>query len=246
MDLATLHMFVALQLLRSKTRRLDVTAIANEVKRRWPEFKTNPAPDRIDDSEFEKLSALRTTFSILESLIKHLVPKHQFLMVRDCKENLYISDHPLVMHNERTFGPYGNIGLGVPGIEIYYPLSPDIVLAYFCPSLLGRAEKLHAESEQCASSFLRGKFRSHLGLSEWDKAHLAQMRREIKRSKDYYRLLKENRVTPMDAQNVLYLNSLQMMSSYRFIVATSADFSFARMALNEHPGWKEGRRIQVA
>lgn len=247
MELATLHMFTALQLLRVKTRRLDMAAVADEVKRRWPEFKINPAPDRIKDSEFEKLSALKTTFNILESLTRHLVTKHLFLMVRaTCKDNLYISDNPLVMHNHKTFGPYGNIGLGVPGIEIYYPLSPNVVLTYFCPSLLQMTENLHAEAEEYASSFLREKIVSRVGISEVDMANFAQMRSEIRRSKDYYRLLKENRVTPLDAQNVLFLNSLQMMSSYRFIAAARGDFSFARMALNERPTWKEGRRIQVA
>src|SRR5262249_41230674 len=111
MSIATLNMFTALQLLRSKSRRLDQVAITNEVRRRWPDVQINPHPEKIDDSEFQKLSSLRITFNLLERLTRHLVVKHMFLMVRDCKDNLYISDEPLVMHNERTFGPYGNIGL---------------------------------------------------------------------------------------------------------------------------------------
>jgi hypothetical protein len=246
MDLAALHMFVALQLARAKPRRLDQTAITNEVRRRWPEIKINPDPDRISDPEFEKLSSLKATFGILDSLTRHLVPKHMFLMVRDCKDNLYISDNPLVMHNQRTFGPYGNIGLAVLGIEIYYPLSPNVVLTYFCPSSLKLFEEKQIEAERQVSSFFATKLVSRVGLSMADTVLLAEMRAEIKRSKDYYRLLKEHRVVPMDAQNVLYLNSLQMMSSHRFIAAQKADFSFARNALKEKPSWREGRGIQFA
>lgn len=189
---------------------------------------------------------LKFTFDKLETLTEPLVLKHMFLMLRDCNDNLYISDNPLVMHNQRTFGPYGNIGLAVPGIEIYYPISPDIVLAYFCPSSLKHIEDRHAEAEKRASSFFGTKMLSQRGISTADTAVLMQMRAEIKRSKDYYLLMKEHRIVPMDDQNVLFLNSLQMMSSYRFIAAAKSDFSFARKALNERPHWREGRRIQVA
>lgn len=246
MDIATLNMFMALQLLRSKSRRLDQVAITNEFRRRWPDVKINPDPEKITDPEFEKLSALKITFNLLDPLTKHLVLKHMFLMVRNCQENLYISDEPLVLHNQRTFGPYGNIGLAVPGIEIYYPLSPDLVLVYFCPSLLKQIEDTQTKAESHASNFFATKMLSRLGMSEIDASVLSEMRAEIKRSKDYYSLLRQQRVVPMDTQNVLYLNSLQMISSYRFIAAKDSEFSFARRALSERPHWKEGRRVKVS
>src|SRR5437867_1963888 len=37
----------------------------------------------------------------------------------------YLGDNPVCLHNARTFGPYGNLGLAVPGIEIYLPLSSN-------------------------------------------------------------------------------------------------------------------------
>jgi hypothetical protein len=41
MELGTLHIFIALQLTRSKSRRLDQDAILNEVSRRWPDAELN-------------------------------------------------------------------------------------------------------------------------------------------------------------------------------------------------------------
>jgi hypothetical protein len=110
MELATLHIFTILQLTRSKSRRMDQDAVAKEVRRRWPDVEINPFPDRIDDFELTKLSALRVTFENLEALSRPLVLKHPFLMVRDCRDDVYISDNPVVMHNPKTFGPYGNAG----------------------------------------------------------------------------------------------------------------------------------------
>jgi hypothetical protein len=246
MELATLHTFTVMQLTRSKSRRIDQAAITKEIKRRWPDAEINPFPDRIEDFELTKLSALRVTFENLEQLTKPLVLKHLFLMVRDCRDDVYISDNPVVMHNPRTFGPYGNIGLAVPGIEIYYPLSPDVVLAYFCPSSMRHIEEEQVKAEKQASSFFATKMLSRYGITPADTAQLAQMRAELKRSKDYFHLLKEHRVVPMDAQSVLFLNSLQMRSSYRFIAASRPNFSFARKSLSERPHWKEGVRIKIA
>jgi hypothetical protein len=246
MEIATLNIFVVLQLTRTKSRRIDQRAVVDEVRRRWPEADINPCPQRIKDEELEKLSALKIAFDNLALLTEPLVAKHMFLMVRDCKDDLYISDSPVVMHNAKTFGPYGNIALAVPGIEIYFPLSPDVVLAYFCPSTMRHIEEEQAKAEKQVSSFFPTKILSRYGISPSESAQLAEMREELKRSKDYYHLLKEHRVVPMDAQNVLFLNSLQMRSSYRFIAASRPNFSFARRSLSERPHWKEGVRIKVA
>jgi hypothetical protein len=228
MDAATLNVFVVLQLMRSKARRIDQKAIVDEIRRRWPEAQINPYPERIDDSEFDKLSTLRIAFDNLESLTKPLVLKHMFLMVRDCQDELYISDNPVVMHNSRTFGPYGNIGLAVPGIEIYYPLSPNLVLAYFCPSLMKQTEERQAQAEKDITDFFAKQLLSSSGISQSDIAHLQQMRAEVRRSKNYYHLVKVFRFAPMDSQNILFLNSLQMRASYRFVAARRPDFSFAK------------------
>lgn len=245
MDIATINMFVILQLSRSKSRRVDATAITAEIRRRWPDIEINPTPDRLTDSEFEKLCSLKMTFDNLENLTRPLVTKHMFLMVRDCQDDVYISDALVVMHNPRTFGPYGNIGIAVPGIEIYLPLSPDVVLAYFCPSTLNHIENEQAQAEKKVSAFFASRMLSSQGISQFEIRHCHEMRTEIKRSKDYYRLMTENRIVPMDSQNILFLNSLQVRSSYRFLAAARSDFSFAKKALSERPHWKEGVRVKV-
>jgi hypothetical protein len=37
-------------------------------------------------------------------------------------------------HLQNTF-PYGEVGLSAPGIEIYFPISSDLALGFFCPSM---------------------------------------------------------------------------------------------------------------
>ncbi len=245
METATLHTFVVVQFLRSKGRRLDQDIFTNEIKKRFPGVEVNAHPDKISDSELGKLFTLDFTFSNLQEFVGILLMKHLYLMLRDCKDEIYISDSPLVLHNQKTFGPYGNIGLAVPGVEIYYPLSPDVVLAYMCPQTIKEIEEAQTASDKTANSFFAQKLLSANGLSVGDKITLANMRAEIARAKTYFRMIKHEGVVPFDTQNALYLNSLQVASSYRYVAARTPAFDFARKALSERPHWKEGLRIQV-
>lgn len=244
-DEATLHMFVVIQLLRSKRRRLDQVAMSAHIRDHWPEIELNPLKDVMTDEEFEKFSALNLTFSNLEELTAPLVTKHTYLILKHCAGELYISDNPMVMHNSKDFGPYGNIGLAVPYIEIYYPLSPEIVLAYMCPQGMNEIEKSHIASEKEVDVFFGQKFLSPTGLTTADKIKIEKARAEILRQKNHYALIKSKRVVPMTADNLLFLNSLQVLSSFRYIACRKSCFDFAVKALSEKPHWKEGVGLKI-
>jgi hypothetical protein len=246
MELATLHTFVVLQHLRSKSWRVNQDSVTNEIKKRWPEVKTNPHPDLIEESALAKLSWLKSAFDNLGEYSAILSSKHCFLMVKDCADDTYISDTPVVMHNHREFRRYGNIGLAVPGIEIYCPLSPDVTLAYFCRTLLAEMEKVHEEAHGKISSFFGTKFLSRNGLSKKDLEALTGAKAEVARAKMYYRLIQNERIVSADSANILFLNSLQVAWSYRHLAASKREFAFARKALSERPHWTQGRRITVS
>lgn len=246
MEAAVLHVFLIVQHLRSKIWRLNQDSIADEIKKRWSDAPINPRPDIIKDEQLAKLSALRGTFDNLDELTRLLVIKHSYLMIRDCRDELYTSDSPFVMHNHKQYGPYGNIGLAVPGIEIYYPLSPDIAVAYCCPSTMKEIEGEQEQLQKKIAEFFGKRFLSPSGVGNDDLIVLSHMKAELQRSKADYHLMKDLRLTPMNAENVLYLNSLQVSSSHRYIAARRPNFPFARMALREHPHWKQGRRLRVA
>jgi Short chain fatty acids transporter len=58
---------------------------------------------------------------------------------------LYVSDNPVVPENRTEFGPYGNIGLTVFGIQMYLPLSSTLMLAMYCPSI--REQKIRDKQD---------------------------------------------------------------------------------------------------
>jgi hypothetical protein len=246
MDQATLHMFVVVQLLRSKRRRLDQITVSAEIRKRWPEIDLNPVKDEMADEEFEKLFALNSTFSRLDEFVSPLVSKHSYLMIKDCEGELYISDNPMVMHNSKDYGPYGNIGLAVPHIEIYYPLSDQVVLAYMCPLTMKETEQSLEDAERKVTSLFGTLFMSPTGLSPVDRLDIEKSRAEIQRAKSYYAMIKNERVVPMTSENLLFLNSLQVLSSFRYLACRTDDFAFAIKALSERPHWKEGVGIKVS
>jgi hypothetical protein len=244
-ELASLHMFVLVQYLRSKRRMLDHDVLTDAIRDRWPDAEINPWKGDISDKELTKFMGLRFAFEHIDELTKHLLVKHAYLMVRDCKDELYISDSPLVMHNQKTFGPYGNIGVGVPHIEIYYPLSAEVVLAYACHQTMQEIEAEQEKKDQQISSFIGRKILSS-GLSPADLSNIARDKEEMRRARVFYSMMKNDRVVPMDAANVLFLNSLQVSTSYRYLAARKPHFHFAKKALSERPHWREGLSLRVA
>ena len=246
MDQATLHMFVIVQFLRSKKRRLDQSTIGAEIKRRWPEADLNPFKEEMADDEFEKFSTLNFVFSELDGLTSILVPKHSYLLIKDCPGEIYISDNPIVMHNSKQYGPYGNIGLGVPHIEIYYPLSADVVLAYMCPLTMKETEEKLDAFDREIRSYFSMKFMSPRGLSTNDRGEIERYKQELQKEKTHYAMIKNERVAPISSENLKFLNSLQVLSSYRYLACRKNDFPFALKALEEKPHWKEGVGIEVA
>ena len=64
----------------------------------------------------------------------------------------YIGDHPVALHNSRRDPHRGTLGLGVEGIQIYFPVSPTLTLGLLSPELgaqIGANRNLN-EPELCS------------------------------------------------------------------------------------------------
>jgi hypothetical protein len=65
----------------------------------------------------------------------HFLNKLWFLFSCPPRFPFYIGDHPVVLHNRRRDEHRGTLGLAVPGIEIYFPLTPTLTLALLSPEI---------------------------------------------------------------------------------------------------------------
>ena len=139
-----------------------------------------------------------------------------------------IGDHPLVMHNSRDMGPRGNLGLNVEGIEIYFPLSPKLVLGMMCAS-----HRL---------AFQQG-LEQRVTESQRNDPSLQQA---FSIARDFLQAVASGRPARMDPLNVVFLNSLQIIRAERFVFSASGDFSLVEEMLRSHPELRTGVRIEEA
>lgn len=53
------------------------------------------------------------------------------------KTLLWTSDNPIALHNDHNLEGFGNMGILSPGIEIHFPLTPNLILLSYDPSVTG-------------------------------------------------------------------------------------------------------------
>ena len=111
----------------------------------------------------------------------------------------------MVLHN--SF-PYGERGLNSPGIEIYFPVSCDLVLGFFCPSIEFKIQQLSSTDQ--------------FGVEH-------QKYEEINRG------LQEGNSLSLGPGTVQFLNELQVRSSSRFLYSSNDHFEKAREILQDEP-----------
>lgn len=237
MEHASILTFLVVQHLRARATRDSYMSIGTHIRDRFPGVKQNDFPEHFDDVEFDKFALLKSTLTDLSRYTAPLVAKHMFLMKRQGAPPIYVSDNPLVMSNTNDFGPRGNIGLAVPGIEIYLPIGPVLVLALYCPTLVASLDRQIVAAEKRRDALAVNLFRGDRDRVAKTTAEWKLVRQAIEDGRRSRRQLVDDRLVLMTDDNLLYLNSLQVMWAFRYLVALPGDFSFANMALTEHPSW---------
>lgn len=106
----------------------------------------NPGSDPASAPKFRrmeqhelKLSSLLFLLESLPAVASKLAEMH-WILFQTSREELWISDNPICVDNQLDYGQMGKLGLCLPGIEIYLPLSRDYCLGMLCPKLYSSLE----------------------------------------------------------------------------------------------------------
>ena len=187
-DRFALSEVVAAQMIRTKLVRTTLRSIAEQLSKTLREAGIDPG--EVDgfsiptDQEIRR--AALASFLDLQEIVDSLQKKRPIL-IHSCESDFFwISDHPVVLYN--SF-PYGERGLNSPGIEIYFPVSCDLVLGFFCPSIELKIQQLLTD----------------------------QLSVEFKKYEEIYRGLQEGYSVSLGAGTGHFLNELQVRSSSRFL-----------------------------
>lgn len=243
-----LALFVATQFLRSKTAREQLkefnTHIGDHIRRMGHDpaqaegFKAFESDDEI------KLHSLTFLGKTAVDISKLLLGKNLSLFITSEKLPFWVGDNPVTLHNNNDFRPYGNLGFGVRGIEIYLPISSTQVLGMLCPSILAEHQDTYKKGKSTLANL---SVLSVLNMSQ-NPMVLGQQRRlaeeALARIEQAIKDFTSDRPLECTSDNVDFFNALQARSAERFIMAKSTTFDDVEKMLantevaRKGPRWK--------
>lgn len=245
---AALAFLMAFQFMRTKAHR-DMWQAIEEETVRFIEAQGGKMQDLQGWEDWEPQTEDGLKHNHLISMQKNIgtfamiFAEKDFLLAEAAPgRSFYLGDHPVALSNRADGGLHGNIGIGVPGIEIYMPLSPDLMLCAWCPTLLaevraGLGDQLKAAQAAALAQVMRGQLTPEAmraGMAEIvdAQAHLRSLVEAADSGKP---------VSSADA-NMDYYNSLQATWAYRHVICRDGALDFAREINREHPHLRKGRR----
>lgn len=239
-------LFVGAQFLRVKKQREMMKKMSKEMAERIRKMGFDPKEiedaQEMDDEQV-KMMTLRS-FVKNSPVLAELILKKIWILFKFPEQNpLYISDHPVVMHNDADFGPYGNIGFGVPMIQIYLPISSKLALGFWCPAMEKRFRENIAEIEKIEQNM-----RMHLVMNpniDRLQAKALLERCEKEKQKPFGFIEKVNGGLPIiqTADQVTFMNSLQVHWAHRFVMCPDKDFSLVERMIQDNEKYRTGISI---
>jgi hypothetical protein len=223
--------FLAVQMVRTAgalTRANDLAqklkAIALELGA--PEDYFKPPPEVGSDENALKAYFARRICSANKDLGPALVKKDWLLMQTDLEHPFLIGDHPVVLYN--YFGD--KLGVGVPGVVVYFPLSPEFALGLHCPSIAEEIRKGQEKMDRLPDQA----FVTHPELYGGYKETVAIMEGFV-----------EGVPVKSQAENVEHFNSIQVSNAERFVFSCDGNFTLVEDMLRVEPSLKKGPRVVV-
>ena len=202
-DKEKLSHFISIQLLRTKNQLEKLKDLHNVLK------GFIQMPIDVDLPEENLKVSFLSMIAEAESFVPILMDKFWYLLKSD--KAFIISDNPVVFQNTYNQSSLrGTLGLKSIGIEIYFPLSNNLVLCLFCRDVYNKL-KQNAPKDITINEFFN----------------------------------QLNSITPVDCsfENIENINSLQVLSSERFIFSSSNDFWLVEDMLKKDPELKDGPRF---
>lgn len=179
-----------------------------------------------------------------------IIASKDFLLVRPPEgRSFYTSDNPVVLHSdEPKHGIWGNIGLSVKGIQIYLPLSANLLLAIWCPSIL---REVKSKLNETAADIRRLKSASVLSPRPLTPSNKVEFDKNINALTNYASVLDGyvrssvfGEVLTVNDENMDFYNSLQVSNARDFVICKNGSFELAERFIAKN-GSDTGFQIQV-
>jgi Protein of unknown function (DUF4238) len=238
-DRLTLATFIAAQHLRSPRVRDSQQILANAIAEKAKII----APDASNLNEFQfnthedvvKVRSMKLIADAGGNIAESLFSYRWSLNRAPEESNFWISDCPVVMHNEEDYKQFGKYGFEVPGIQIGMPLSPKLLLSIYHPKVINDI-KLRSLELVGLLQKLKAKFLISVG-SGWNALKREIQDTEVKLAyiENFVSSLDHGEALKSTAENVVHFNALQHDWALRFIVSSTPNFELARNIRADNP-----------
>lgn len=222
--------FVAVQFVRTR----DFREHFKDSCRQFREVVSERFGEALDPNFQDATQALETEgalkrytaeslMGVKDELLPYFLDKHWTLYEAPKGDFFYIGDNPVTRFNilpNRHGG--SNIGLALKGIEIYLPISSKLSLALHCPELLQDLnEKVMTLNNSTITS---------------DR---------LDNSTELLSKLFSGDAVYVEPEQVIHLNSLQVIFSNRYIFSAKNDFELATQMISDNAELRTGIRSVV-
>lgn len=242
-ELGELAYFMAFQFIRTKSMRELPRRLDAQLRKGIAARGLNPdlleSPFETDDESL-KLGHIGQQVKALPDYAKLFADKVFFLMQAPNAKAFYLGDNPVVLHCEREHrSPHRGLGLAVPYIQIYLPLSFDLLLCAYDPAVLGDLMKSNKESmDQMRDRALAAVRAGRLEIQRM-KAIL-DAAAALDATTPMISRIRQGQPLQITPENVDHYNSLQVNQCDHFIVDPAGQFEVARV-ISEDSAWRKSR-----
>lgn len=217
-DKADLAVFFSIQLTRTRSYREQWKEIPKMLEQKLQTMVTD-GDDlegvkhyfQVPDENETKIQTAQMMIQAPQDYAIYFANKDWLLLKTDRKRPFVISDNPLALQNMIDMEPFGNLGLAVKGIEIYFPLSPTRALAMWCPSLREMCNKA-VGNIRYLPNFVR-RLLANPKILEIEKILVS---------------IETGKPLLYHPKHVTNFNSLQIAQAERYIFSCDSDFSLAQ------------------
>jgi Protein of unknown function (DUF4238) len=169
----------------------------------------------------------------LENFTKIMMDKVFFVMTAPVGKSFYLSDHPVTLHSdEQRNGVMVGLGIGVPYVQIYLPLSHDVMLCAYDRRVLGGL--MRAQDQEMN----RG-MGDALKLVMEGRITADQMKELVEGAKHHDVIgplmdtIRAGEPVECSTEQVDAYNSLQVFHAHRFVVDPAGKFDLVAEMIDE-------------
>lgn len=243
-ETAWISIFVALQRVRSRHFRESIKQIDEGLAELI--LKTGSDPNDVEGwRPFKNENEVKTFSSMFaikssKKLSEAICSKAWILLETGPDTPFWIGDNPVALHNDDDFRPRGNLGLSVPGIQIYLPLSPNLTLGMWCPEMVKKVlEEIDMAKNALNTAKMSRVMMPSVNRQELDVL-IERAESRLEYSEQLGQGLEKGTPVPCIPEIVTFMNSLQVGWAYRFIMSNKHDFALAEKMMKESPDLKTG------